>query len=100
MEYLDTRSNPTAAQRRFSELLAVLIEDWDRRKNPVPAVGPVATLRFLMDQNGLKQKDLVDVFGTESVVSEVLKGKRGFSKAHITKLARRFRVAPEVFLES
>ena len=50
-----------------------------------------------MDQHGLMQKDLVDVFGTRSIVSEVLNGKREMSKDHIRRLSRRFHVSPELF---
>ncbi len=42
--------------------------------------------------NGLKQKDLVDVFGTPSIVSEVMKGKRRLTTDHIRKLSRPFHV--------
>jgi HTH-type transcriptional regulator/antitoxin HigA len=55
-------------------------------------------LRHLMDANGLRQVDLLDVFGTASVISEVLKGKRELSKTHIAKLSGRFHVSPAVFL--
>jgi HTH-type transcriptional regulator/antitoxin HigA len=41
--------------------------------------------------------DLLDVFGTASVVSEVLSGKRELSKAHIVKLSDRFHVSPALF---
>ncbi len=50
-----------------------------------------------MEANSLKQKDLVDVFGTPSIVSEVLNGKRGLTIEHIKKLSRRFHVSPELF---
>jgi HTH-type transcriptional regulator/antitoxin HigA len=50
-----------------------------------------------MDHHGLKQKDLVDVFGTPSIVSEVLNGKRELNKDHIVRLSRRFHVSPELF---
>ena len=46
---------------------------------------PVEVLRFLMDQHGLKQKDLADVFGTRSIVSEVLSGKRKLNEEHIER---------------
>jgi antitoxin component HigA of HigAB toxin-antitoxin module len=52
---------------------------------------------FLMDQPGLKQKDLIDVFGTPSIVSEVMNGKRDLNKAHIERLSKRFHVSPELF---
>ncbi len=50
-----------------------------------------------MAANGLRQKDLVDVFGTESVVSEVLNGKRELNKEHIRRLSERFKVSPALF---
>ena len=54
-------------------------------------------LRALMDANNLRQKDLVSVFGSESVVSEVLRGKRRLNKTHLERLSKRFRVSPAVF---
>jgi len=50
-----------------------------------------------MDQHGLLQKDLTDIFATPSIVSEVLSGKRELNKDHIRRLAERFRVSPELF---
>ncbi len=50
-----------------------------------------------MGQHGLKQKDLVDVFGTPSIVSEGLSGKRELNKDHIKRLSKRFHVSPELF---
>jgi len=48
-------------------------------------------------QHGLKQKDLCDVFGTASIVSEVLSGRRELDKEHIRRLSERFYVSPELF---
>ncbi len=50
-----------------------------------------------MEAHGLRQKDLVDVFGTESIASEVLHGKRELTKEHIKRLSARFGVSPAVF---
>jgi HTH-type transcriptional regulator/antitoxin HigA len=58
---------------------------------------PVEILNELMEASSLKQKDLVDVFGTPSIVSEVMNGKRGLTIEHIRKLSRRFHLSPEVF---
>jgi HTH-type transcriptional regulator/antitoxin HigA len=51
-----------------------------------------------MRANNLKQKDLVDVFGTPSIVSEVLSGKRQLTTEHIRRLTHRFHVSPEAFI--
>lgn len=48
-------------------------------------------------QHNLLQKDLVDVFRTRRIVSEVLSGKRDLNKDHIERLSARFHVSPEVF---
>jgi len=51
----------------------------------------------LMEQHELRQKDLVGVFGTPSIVSEVLNGKRELNKDHIKRLSDRFHISPELF---
>lgn len=87
----------TAAERELAELLTVLIEDFEEKHYPLPRSTPQGTLRFLMDQHGLLQKDLVDVFGAASIVSEVLSGKRELNKDQIRRLSTRFHVSPELF---
>ena len=95
---LDRRSKTlTAAEKEFAELLTLLIEDFEERHYQLPRSGPVGVLRFLMEQHGLRQKDLIDVFGAASIVSEVLSGKRELNKDHIKRLSGRFHVSPELF---
>jgi HTH-type transcriptional regulator/antitoxin HigA len=50
-----------------------------------------------MDANDLRQKDLIPIFGSESIVSEVSHKKRGLNKIHIEKLSKPFRISPAVF---
>jgi HTH-type transcriptional regulator/antitoxin HigA len=95
---LDRRSqNLTLAEKELAELLTLLIEDFEQRHYRLPRAKPLDVLHFLMDQHDLKQKDLVDVFGTPSVVSEILNGKRELNKGHIQRLSERFGVSPELF---
>ena len=95
---LDQRSaRLTRAEKELAELLTLLIEDFESKRYKLPRAKPVEILRFLMDQHRLKQKDLVDVFGTRSIVSEVLSGKRKLNREHIQRLSERFHVSPEVF---
>jgi HTH-type transcriptional regulator/antitoxin HigA len=58
----------------------------------------IEALVELMSANGLKQKDLLNIFGAPSIVSEILSGKRNLTTEHIRNLARRFQVSPEIFL--
>ena len=87
----------TPAEQRLAELLTLLIEDFEERHYSLKSATGVEALQELMDANDLKQKDLIDVFGTPSIISEVLSGKRKLTTGHIRKLSRRFRVSPELF---
>jgi len=95
---LDRRSKKlTSAEKELAGLLTLLIEDFEDRHYQIPRAKPLEVLQFLMDQHGLLQKDLAGIFGTPSIVSEVLSGKRDLNKDHIRRLARRFHVSPELF---
>ncbi|MGA7693432.1 MAG: hypothetical protein WCA76_00315 [Candidatus Sulfotelmatobacter sp.] len=97
LEKLTGQAEVTPAEEKLIHLLTVLVEDYETRNFPVPEAGPVDIVRHLMDAHRLRQKDLVDVFGTESIVSDVLNGKRDLTKEHIRRLSRRFHVSPSVF---
>ena len=63
----------------------------------IPDASPVEVRRTLMDANDLRQKDLVPIFVSESIVSEVLHKKRDLNKSHIEKLSKRFDISPALF---
>ncbi len=94
---LDQRKTLTAAEKELAKLLTLLIENFEAERYQLPKAKPLDALRFLMEQHRLLQKDLVDVFGTPSIVSEVLNGRRELNKDHIARLSARFRVSPELF---
>jgi len=95
---LDKKENPTAAERELADLLTLLIEAFEDEHYSLKRATPLESLAELMDANGLKQKDLVNIFGTPSIVSEVLSGKRRLTVEHIKQLSMRFNVSPELFI--
>jgi len=97
LEELTSKKSVTRAEEKLIELLAVLIEDFEAKHYPVPDASPVNVIRHLMEAHGLRQKDLVDIFSTESIASEVLNGKRELTREHIKRLSARFGVSPAVF---
>ena len=97
MEELDRKKNPTPEEEALSALLARLIEDYDERSTVLADVPPYKVVLHLMEQRGLRQADLLPVFGSRSVASDALSGKREFSKSHIRKLAEFFHLSPAAF---
>lgn len=94
---LSALPDPTPAQEEAIELLTLLIERYESERYPIPDVEPTDVLRFLIDQHGLSQRDLIPEFGAESTVSLVLTGKRKLTRDHIERLSERFHVSPSVF---
>ena len=84
---------------RILRLLAVLVEDFEEKAYPVGQTSnPTVAVRELMREHELKQIDMVEIFGSQGVVSQVLKGKREISKAQARKLSERFRLTIDVFI--
>lgn len=97
---LTAEPRPTRAQLKAIELLTLLIERYEEEQYSVPKASPADVLRFLLERHGLRQRDLAAELGGESVVSEVLSGKRRLNTTHIEHLSRRFHVSPAVFFPS
>ena len=90
----------TAEEVRLIELLERLVDDYDERrvKDRLAALEPLDLLEHLMEEGGLKQIDLVDCFGSQSVVSAVLAGKRQLNSEHARRLSRRFGLPLAMFM--
>jgi len=94
---LTAEPRPTRAQVKAIELLTLLIERYEQDHYTVPEASQTDVLRFLLERHGLRQRDVAADLGGESVVSEVLSGKRKLNAAQIEQLSRRFHVSPAVF---
>jgi len=97
LDRLANKENPTSEEEKYAGVLLTLIEAYEEEVHPIPDAPPVEVLRTLMEANDLRQKDLVPIFGSESIVSEILHKKRDLNKSHIEKLSKRFHVSPSVF---
>ena len=97
LDKLASKDSPTSDEEKYAEVLLTLIEAYEKEHHSIPDASPIEVLRALMDANNLRQKDLVPIFGSESIVSEVLHKKRRLNKTHIEKLSKRFHVSPASF---
>jgi len=97
LDKLASKDQPTTEEEKYAQVLMTLIEIYEEEHHLIPDASPLEVLRALMDANELRQKDLVPIFGSESIVSEVLHKKRDLNKTHIEKLSARFHVSPAVF---
>jgi HTH-type transcriptional regulator/antitoxin HigA len=93
------KENLAPEEDKLFLLLQNLLEDYEKRTlPPLEKSSPRETLKFLIEENQLRQSDLAGIFGAQSVVSEVLKGKREITKNQAKALAEKFSLRVEAFI--
>ena len=100
IDVLTGRPGLSDGQREIVALLAQLVYDWEEETEEPITGTPEGVVRVLLDDRGLRQRDLVPgVFPTDSTVSDFLAGRRPPSYERVRKLAKFFGVAPDVFFQ-
>lgn len=89
----DDESHPLAS---LASHIGDMLEAYDEANRPMPKGSGIEVLGYLMREHGLGQSDLPEV-GTQSVISEILGGKRQLNVRHIRALSERFGVRVDVF---
>jgi HTH-type transcriptional regulator / antitoxin HigA len=95
---LDERNELTREEKELTELLAVLIDEYEQRRYPIRKASPRDTLQHLMEAGNLTQKDLWKILGSKGVTSEVFHGKCSISKTQAKRLAEFFHVGADLFI--
>ncbi len=81
------------------EVLSILIDRYENEKFPIGMPDPIEAIKFRMEQMGMKQKDLAEVMGFKSRVSEILNRKRKLTLEMIRKLNETLRIPTEVLVQ-
>jgi len=90
--------NPSRTEAEAIELLTLLVERYEQEHYAIPAADAVSVLRFLIERQGLAQRDLIPQFGSESAVSMFLAGHRKLTLEQVRKLSSRFKLPADVFI--
>jgi HTH-type transcriptional regulator/antitoxin HigA len=97
---LTALQNPSPAELDAIDLLTLLVERYEGEYYSIPAADSVSVVKFLIEKQGLSQRDLIPQFGSESAVSMFLRGQRKLTVRQIQKLAARFKVPADVFISA
>ena len=81
------------------ELLALLIDNYEKEKYKISMPDPIEAIKFRMEQLGYKQKDLAEVIGLKSRVSEILNRKRKLTLEMIRKLNEVLGIPTDVLIK-
>jgi HTH-type transcriptional regulator/antitoxin HigA len=95
---LDDREDLSPEEEALAEVLTLLIEDYEEKNYPLPQVSPTESLNALMEERGLKHKDIWPVLGNKGAATKALSGRRSISKTQARRLAEFFRVPIDLFV--
>jgi HTH-type transcriptional regulator / antitoxin HigA len=99
IEQLMHLSEKTPEQNELYELLVVLVEKFEQDfYQPSQDVNPLSMLLFLMDQRDMQPSELVDIFGSQSMVNDVISGNILIDRSQAELLAELFHVDISFFL--
>jgi len=91
--------DPGTNEAELLDLLSLLIEKYESEKFPIELPDPLEAIQFRMDEQGLKQRNLIPFIGSKSKVSEVLAGKRPLTVSMIRALHDGLGIPIEVLLQ-
>lgn len=95
---IDKGDRRSPEEDKLLELMTTLIEDFEEKHYPIPEAPPHEVLQELMRSRGLRQRDLLEIFGSDGIASEVVNGKRNISRNQAKALAEFFRVPVDLFI--
>jgi HTH-type transcriptional regulator/antitoxin HigA len=81
------------------EILAIVIDNYEKENFPIGMPDPISAINFRMEQMGLKQKDLVEMIGFKSRVSEIMNKKRKLTLEMIRNLNTTLHIPTDVLIQ-
>lgn len=93
-------ANLSPEETRLLRLLASLVATYEAKAFPTRPLAPEVLLKTLLEERDLAENDLLPIFGSEEVISEILAGKRAIGKKKAQELADFFSVPDRLFLKT
>ena len=91
--------SPGSEEADELELLFLVIGDYEEKHFPMDTPDPIEVIKFMMDQQGLKKKDLIPYIGSASKVTEVLNGARSLSLSMIRRLSEGLGIPADILIQ-
>ena len=99
VESLMNKKASSLEENRLLDLFVILVEKFESEHCPSQNIStPHSRLIHLIEANNLQPVDLIDIFGSSDLASEVIDGKRSIDRNHADKLSDRFNLPSSIFL--
>lgn len=91
-------AEPGSPEEDALELWSLLVERYEEEQHAIDLPDPIEAIRFRMEQEGLRQKDLQKYLPNKSRISEILNRKRPLSLSMIRSLHRGLGIPADVLV--
>jgi HTH-type transcriptional regulator/antitoxin HigA len=92
-------AEPGTSEGEELDLLSLLIDNYEKIHYPIGLPDPIEAIKFRMEQMNYKPKDLADVIGFRSRVTEILGKKRKLSLDMIRKINKAMHISTDVLIQ-
>lgn len=92
-------SKPKSPNYDRLDILITLVEAYEEKKYPIGLPDPIETIKYKMEELGLKRIDLGKYLGGRGRVSEILEKKRKLSLNMIRKLNQELNIPTEILVK-
>ncbi len=89
---------PKSREAEELEILAILVEDYEKRRWPMPTASPVEILNHAISDMGHSQSELAQLVGSRSRASEILNGKRRLTIGNAHKISKEWHIPAELLI--
>ena len=93
-------AEPGTPEGDIGEVLVLLIEDYEKKHFPIDSPDPIEAIKYIMEEKGLTNKDIIPYFGSKSLVSAVLNRRRNLSLKMIKSLHEGLGLPYEILMAS
>jgi HTH-type transcriptional regulator/antitoxin HigA len=92
-------AEPGTAEGDRVDVLVTLIEAYEAKHYPIAAPDPIAAIEFMLEQKGLKRRDLEPAIGSRGRVSEVLNRKRPLTLPMVRALSKLLQIPSDILVQ-
>jgi HTH-type transcriptional regulator / antitoxin HigA len=93
------RSKSGSPESDEADVLALLIKDYEDKHYVIDAPSPIEAIKYRMEQQGLTNKDLAQILGFKSRVSDIFKNNRKLNLGMIRKLYKSLHIPLETLVK-
>jgi HTH-type transcriptional regulator / antitoxin HigA len=99
-ERLTFKQEQTPEESALYDLVTMLVETYEAQHYAIEKSSPVEVLEHIIESSGIDVADLVDIFGSGETLNRVLAGGELINTSQAKALAERFKLSPQIFLNS